>query len=127
MPLLFVIGRVLLGGYFLQNGYNHFKNVSSMAGYAGSKGVPAPKVAVWFSGLLLIIGGASIILGAFTKIGIYSLVLFLIPVSFQMHAFWKETDPMQKMNQRVQFMKNLALLGALLMLLSFPTPWMNSF
>ena len=98
-----------------------------MAGYAGSKGVPAPKVAVWFSGLLLIIGGASIILGAFTKIGIYSLVLFLIPVSFQMHAFWKETAPMQKMNQRVQFMKNLALLGALLMLLSFPTPWMNSF
>ncbi len=127
MPLLFVIGRVLLGGYFLHAGYGHFKNMAHMAGYAASKGVPVPKLAVGFTGLLLIIGGATIILGSWTNFGIYALILFFIPVTFQMHAFWKETDPGVKMSQKINFMKNMAILGALLMLLSIPTPWMNSF
>lgn len=127
MPLLFVIGRIILGGYFLISGYGHFKNLSGSAGYAASKGVPMPKLAVGFSGLLLLIGGATIVLGTWTSIGIYALILFFIPVTFQMHAYWKETDPMMKMNQKISFMKNMALLGALLMLLSLPTPWINSF
>ncbi len=127
MPLLFVIGRILLGGYFLQAGYGHFKNLSHMAGYAGSKNVPVPKLAVGFTGLLLLVGGATILLGSWTNLGIYSLILFLIPVTFQMHAFWKDTDENQKMNNRINFLKNLALLGALFMLLSLSVPWMNSF
>jgi putative oxidoreductase len=127
MPLLFVIGRILLGVFFLDNAYKHFKNTDALAGYASSKEVPAPKFMVRLTGALLAIGGLSLIFGSFTNIGIYSLVLFLIPVSFQMHAFWKETDPTHRATQRVQFMKNIALLGALLMLLSLPTPWMNSF
>ena len=127
MPILFVLGRILLGGYFLMSGYNHFKNLSGSAGYAASKGVPMPKLAVGFSGLLLLIGGITILLGIWTNIGIYALVLFFIPVTFQMHAYWNETDPAMKMNQRISFMKNIALLGAILMLLSLPVPWINSF
>jgi putative oxidoreductase len=127
MPILFVIGRILVGGYFLNGGYNHFKNLSHMAGYAGSKGVPAPKLAVGFSGLLLIIGGASILLGSWTNIGIYSIILFLIPVTFKMHAFWQDTDQAVKMSNKINFMKNVAILGLVLMLLSLPVPWMNSF
>ena len=127
MPLLFVLGRIILGGYFIINGYGHFKGMSNIAGYAGSKGVPMPKLAVGFSGLLLLIGGITILLGIWTNIGIYALFLFFIPVTFQMHAYWKETDPMMKMNQRISFMKNMAIFGALLMLLSLPTPWINSF
>ncbi len=109
------------------NGYSHFKNLKNSADYAASKGVPMPKIAVGFSGLLLLIGGATIVLGSWTNFGLYALILFLIPVTFQMHAYWKETDPMMKMNQRINFMKNLALLGAVLMLLSLPVPWINSF
>jgi uncharacterized membrane protein YphA (DoxX/SURF4 family) len=86
-----------------------------------------PKLAVWFSGLLLLIGGVTIVLGSWTNFGIYALILFFIPVTFQMHAFWKETDPSVKANQKISFMKNMAVLGALFMLLSLPVPWMNSF
>ncbi len=127
MPLLFVIGRILLGGYFLLAGYNHFKNLEGNAGYAKFKGVVMPKLAVGFTGLLLLVGGASIITGFATNVGLAALILFLIPVTFQMHPFWKETDPMKKMGEKINFEKNLALLGAILMLLALGVPWMNSF
>lgn len=126
MPLLFVIGRILLGGYFLMNGYNHFKNLEGNIGYAKSKGVAMPKLAVGFTGLLLLVGGASIVTGFVTNVGIAVLILFLIPVTFQMHAFWKESDPMKRMGEKINFQKNIALLGAVLMMLALDVPWLNS-
>lgn len=120
---LFLIGRLLLGGYFIFSGFNHFSNLSMMAGYAQSKAVPSPKAAVAFSGLLLLIGGLSILLGVYPTVGTIALALFLIPVTFMMHAFWKVQDPMARMGEMVNFTKNLALLGATLMLLAVPQPW----
>lgn len=120
---IFIIGRVLLGSYFIYSGYNHFALINMMSGYAQSKGVPSPKVAVGFSGLLLLIGGLSILLGVYPTIGVIALVLFLLPVSFMMHAFWKIQDPQMKMGERVNFLKNGALLGATLMLFALPQPW----
>jgi putative oxidoreductase len=123
---IFLIGRLVLGGYFILGGYNHFKMLNMMSGYAQSKGVPTPKAAVAFSGLLLFIGGLSILLGVYPTIGAVALVLFLVPVTFMMHAFWKVQDAQMKMGEQINFMKNLALLGAVLMLLSIPQPWSTS-
>jgi hypothetical protein len=50
-------------------------------------------------------------------------MLFLIPVSLLMHNYWVETDMMQRINQRVNFQKNVALLGAALMMLMISKPW----
>jgi uncharacterized membrane protein YphA (DoxX/SURF4 family) len=54
--------------------------------------------------------------------GLAALVLFLIPVTFTMHPFWKEVGQARAI-EKIQFMKNLALLGAVLMLSIIPTPW----
>ena len=123
--ILFLIGRILLGGYFIFNAFNHFSNLSMMSAYAQSKGVPAPKLAVGFSGLLLLLGGLSMLLGVYPMIGVVTIALFLLPVTFMMHAFWKLQDPMAKMGEQVHFSKNLALLGAALALLAVPQPWPN--
>jgi uncharacterized membrane protein YphA (DoxX/SURF4 family) len=120
---IFVLGRLILGGYFIYSGFNHFALINMMAGYAQSKGIPSPKAAVGFSGMLLLIGGLSILLGVYPTIGVVALALFLVPVTFTMHAFWKVQDPMAKMGESVNFMKNVALLGAALMLLAIPQPW----
>lgn len=120
---IFLIGRLLLGGYFIFNAFNHFSNLSMMTGYAQSKGIPFAKAAVSFSGLLLLIGGLSILLGVYPAVGTIALALFLIPVTFLMHAFWKVQDPMARMGEMVNFTKNLALLGAALILLAVPQPW----
>ncbi len=111
-----LLGRILLGGYFLYNAYNHFANLESLSGYTHFKGVPQPKQAVLASGVLLLLGGASILLGEYVRLGTLALVLFLVPVTFMMHAFWKETDPTKKMMEQVQFAKNMGLLGAVLII-----------
>ena len=126
MDSIFFIGRILLGGYFLFNAYNHLFKADALAGYAKSKGIFSPKLAVIGSGLLLLFGGYSIVTGVRVTAGIAALVLFLIPVTFSMHAFWKEEGQARSTDQ-VQFMKNLAILGAILMLLAIPTPWPISF
>lgn len=105
------------------NAYNHFKNVDAMAGYAASKGVPSPKLAVMGTGVLLLLGGAGILLGVYTLWAILALVIFLVGVTFQMHRYWTIEDPNQKMVEQINFYKNLALLGAVIMLLAISTPW----
>lgn len=76
-----------------------------------------PKLAVVVSGLMLLVGGLSVLFNSYPFIGMLLIVLFLIPTTFIMHAFWKAQDPIQKMNERISFFKNLALIGLLLMLI----------
>ncbi len=120
--VIFFIGRLLLGGFLLYNAYNHLFKTKNLVPYAEMKKVPMAKTAVIVSGLLLLFGGYSIITGVRVTAGIAALVLFFIPVTFSMHAFWKEEGQARMMDQ-VQFMKNLAILGAVLMLSAIPTPW----
>jgi len=40
----------------------------------------------------------------------------LIPTAFIMHAYWKETDPMAKMNEQIAFNKDISLAGAALII-----------
>ena len=123
MIYLFVLGRILLGGYFIMSGFNHFKNHAALSGYAQSKGVPMAKLSVWVTGLMMLIGGFGILLGAWVNLSIALLALFLLSAAFMMHPYWKATDEMSRMNDRINFMKNLALAGAILMLLMIPLPW----
>lgn len=127
MDIIILIGRILYGGFFVLSGISHFSKNESMAGYAASKGVPFSKAAVFFSGALIILGGLGIVAGVYIKIAIALLTVFLVVVSFWMHAFWKEADPMMKMNDKISFMKNMALWGAALMFLAIAEPWIFAF
>ncbi len=124
MNILFLIGRIIFGGYFIMNAWNHFKNVEALTGYAQFKGVPSPKAAVLVGGVLLLLGGLGMVFGVAPEASLATLIIFLVPVTIKMHAFWKETEPTAKMNERITFMKNMALVGALLMLYAVPVPWM---
>ncbi|WP_027881331.1 DoxX family membrane protein [Meiothermus rufus] len=117
MEALFWIGRILLGGFFILNGLNHFTQARQMVPYAQSKKVPFPALAVYVTGLMLLLGGLAILTGLYVQVGLWLLVVFLLFVTPWMHNFWSIPDPMQRMGEMVNFMKNLALLGAVLMLL----------
>jgi putative oxidoreductase len=70
---------------------------------------------VVLTGLMLLLGGLSILLGFWVKVGAALLVLFLVPTAFIMHNFWTVTDPMARANDQAHFLKDLALAGAALM------------
>ena len=116
MDLIIVIGRILFGGFFLMSGINHFTKLEAMTGYAQYKKLPAAKLGVLFSGLMLVIGGISIILGYYADLGALLLAIFLVLAAVIFHNFWKETDATAKQNEMLGFMKDMALAGAALIL-----------
>lgn len=123
MRPLFLLGRAIFGGYFLYNGINHLVQHEMMSQYAGAKGVASPDAAVATSGAMLVAGGASVLTGLNPRQGLAAIIGFLIPVSLQMHRFWEEQDPQKRMAETINFTKNMALVGAALMLLQLDQPW----
>lgn len=123
MKIPFLIGRLVFGGFFLYNGINHLKERKSLTGYAQSKNVPMAEAAVTATGIAMIAGGTSILLGVKPKLGAAAIAIFLGGVSPVMHDFWRMEDPNQRMNEMVHFTKNLALLGGALALLGVDEPW----
>ncbi|HMC31348.1 MAG TPA: DoxX family protein [Candidatus Angelobacter sp.] len=123
MKVPFLLGRLLFGGFFLYNGINHFKERKTLGQYAQSKKVPRAEAVVMASGAALIAGGASILLGVKPKFGAAAVAGFLLGVSPVMHDFWKSEDPAQRMNDMINFSKNMALLGAALALMGVKEPW----
>jgi putative oxidoreductase len=116
MNIAFLIGRIIFGGYWLMASFNHFKNLNYMSEYAKAKGTPSPRSH-------LLVGGLSMLLGVYLVVGIILLIIFLLGVSFQMHNFWTVADAQAKQIDMINFTKNMALVGALLMFLLLPRPW----
>jgi uncharacterized membrane protein YphA (DoxX/SURF4 family) len=123
MEILLLLGRILFGGFFIMSGINHFTNVKMMAGYSASKNVPAPGLAVIGTGVLLVAGGLSIVLGFLPVVGLALLILFLIPTSVMMHNFWTVEDPQFRAAEQINFLKNLALAGAAFALMYGAASW----
>ncbi len=123
MKAPFLIGRLLFGGFFLYNGINHLRNRRQMTPYVESKGVPKPELAVTLSGIPLIIGGASLLLGVKPKLGEGAILGFLAGVSPIMHDFWRNEDPNERQANMINFMKNAALAGGALALMGVEEPW----
>ncbi len=121
MEIILIIGRILFGGYFFMMGVNHFTKKTAMVEYAQSKKLPSPKMSVASSGLLLILAGLGVAFNTYTQTSLLMLVVFLIPTSFLIHGFWKESDPNMKMVDMQHFLKNMALIGAVLMLYAINT------
>ena len=116
MDAILIIGRILFGALFVASGIGHFAKLEAMTGYAKYKKVPAAKLGVIVSGLMILVGGLYVALGIYADLGALLIALFLIPTSFLMHAFWKETDATAKQNETIGFFKNLSMAGAALII-----------
>jgi putative oxidoreductase len=75
MPGLFLLGRVLFGGFFVFNGIHHLVDTATLASFTASKGMPMAEAAVIGTGVLLLIGGFSVLLGVWPRIGILCIAL----------------------------------------------------
>jgi putative oxidoreductase len=123
MKAAFLIGRVVFGGFFVYNGIHHLKQRKQMGQYADSKNVPMAEAVVVATGVTLIAGGTSILLGIKPKLGTAAIAGFLAGVSPVMHNFWNIQDPQQRMNEMINFSKNMALLGSAVALMGVNEPW----
>lgn len=112
-----IIGQVLFGGYFFWNGIKHIKDHKSYTMYAQAFGVPFASVMVYVSGLLIFIGGLGVMFNIQKTISLILILAFLVPVTYKMHQFWKKENPAEKNSELIAFLKNIALIGAVLLLM----------
>jgi putative oxidoreductase len=118
IDVIVLLGRIVFVLLFFASAMGHLTQTEAMTGYAASKGVPAAKLAVVGTGLLLAIGALLVLLGLWGDLGALLLVVFLLPTAVLMHPFWKETDPAGRMNEMTHFNKDLALAGGALAFLA---------
>jgi len=123
MKAPFLIGRAMLGGFFIYNGIHHFQETKMIAGYAKAKKLPLAKAGVIGTGVAMIAGGASLVTGIKPKWGSAALIGFLGSTAGLIHDFWNAEDPQQKQTDMINFAKNLALAGATLALAGVDEPW----
>lgn len=117
--LISALGRLLLSAIFLMSALgNKIPKFNDVAEYMAKEGVPAPKIMLAGAIVFLVVGAASVILGYKTRLGASLLLIFLILATYFFHDFWTFEDAQQKKNQMIAFMKNLALMGAMLLLIA---------
>lgn len=108
---LFLLARLAFGGVLVFMGLNHFLDIDAMAGYAQVKGVPAPRLAVAFSGGMLVFGGLGVAAGVVPTIAAGALALFLLVTTPKMHGFWNAPED-QVQDEMTAFLKNVGLFAA---------------
>ena len=109
------IADVVFAAIFIASGIGHLTQSDAMAGYAKSVGVPAAKLSVIVSGVLMLVGALSVILGVWGDLGALLILVAVAPIAFLMHKFWA-AEGEARMNEQVQFNKTLSLAGGALAL-----------
>jgi putative oxidoreductase len=118
MDVIFLIGRILFALVFVSSGFMAHLGEGGKQGreYARSLGAPSPDLLVPLSGVAIIVGGLLIAFGIWADLGALLIIGFLIGITPVMHAFWKVDDPQMQQIQSAMFFKNVALLGAALII-----------
>ena len=117
MDWVFLAGRILFAIMFFNSGLvGHILGRKGMAAYARQNRVPLPELSVVASGAMILVGSVLVALGAWGDLGALLIAAFLVVITPVMHAFWRESEPMGKQLQQVNFLKNVSLLGAALVL-----------
>ena len=118
--LVSFLARLMIAAIFLASAIgNKIPQFQATANYMQTEGVPNPKLALFGAIGLLLLGGLSVVAGAWTRIGSLFLLVFLAAATFYFHDFWRFADPTQRQLQTIQFMKNLAIGGGLLALIAY--------
>lgn len=112
-----LLGRLLLATIFLASGFSKLTDPASAISYMNSNGVPNADTLVYVAGIAELTGGIALAVGFLARVAALGLFVLLILISVYMHAFWNLEGADAKM-QLVQFMKNLAIMGGLLMVVA---------
>jgi len=108
-------GRILMSAIFIFAAIGKISAFQGTVAYAASAHVPMPQVAIAVAIAVELLGGIAILAGFQTRIAAWIVFLYLIPTSIFFHNFWA-MEGMARMNNQIHFLKNVAIMGGLLIL-----------
>lgn len=118
------LGRILIAGIFLQSGYDKLTNFDRTVKLMMSKDMPVPEILLVPAIVILLGGGVLLLVGWKARWAALALILFMIPATLYFHSFWAYPEA-QFVNQFHHFFKNLAIIGALFMILGMGSGGMS--
>ncbi|MEG8275164.1 DoxX family protein [Streptomyces sp. AHA2] len=124
MSLLRVLGRPMLASMFLAGGMNSVRDPKQVAEAAEPVVKPvADRVsvlpdrteqAVRLNGAVQVVAGLMLATGRMPRPAALAIAATLVPTTLAGHRFWETEDPAERAQQRIHFLKNLSMLGGLL-------------
>ncbi|MFL5666777.1 MAG: DoxX family protein [Ktedonobacteraceae bacterium] len=118
MSLVRSLGHVFLSGVFISGGADAFLQPGGRVDKVADAGIPEAKQAVVLNGAAMVVAGTALALDIAPKVAATVLLGTMVPTTFVGHPFWKEKEAASYKNQRIQFFKNLGLIGGLLLVLA---------
>ena len=118
-PVVPLIGRILIAALFLVAGFGKIMGFAGTAGYMAKVGFPVPEVMTAIAIVIEAGGAILLIVGWKTRWVAWGLAIFTVIATLAAHRFWEIPDAAQMMNQRIHFLKNLAIIGGLLFVATF--------
>jgi putative oxidoreductase len=115
--VLELCGRILIAIIFLFSAFGKIGNFGPTTERMEGQGLPITGILLVLAIIAEIGGGLSIAAGFKARLGALALLVFLIPTTLVFHDFWTFDSPERRM-QMIQFLKNLAIMGGLLKILS---------
>lgn len=113
-----LIGRLLLAVMFIGAGVSKIGGFDGTVGYIASKGLPLPTLLAGGTVALELVAGLALALGLKARWAALALACFTLLASVIFHAFWA-VPAGEQMVQQLMFMKNMAIIGGLLMVAAF--------
>jgi putative oxidoreductase len=113
-----LVGRILLGLIFVLSGFAKLSGFDGTAGYIGSKGLPLPQLLAALTIVVELGGGLALMAGFYTRQAVVALAGFSLLTAIVFHNFWAAPQAEQMM-QQINFMKNLAIAGGMLVVAAF--------
>jgi putative oxidoreductase len=118
------IARPMLAAIFVTSGVDALRHPATRAqvaaplvtALAGRLDLPDdPELMVRANGATMLAAGTMLGLGKFPRLAALALATALVPTTYAAHAFWTIEDPTARAHQKVQFLKNVGLLGGVLL------------
>lgn len=113
-----LLGRMLMAILFVVSGFGKIPGFEGTVGYISHAGLPFPQLLAALAILFELGGGIAIAIGWKTRLAALALALFMIVITPIFHRFWG-LPPELAMQQQIHFMKNVAVLGGILVLYAF--------
>lgn len=114
-----VVGRILLCAIFLFSGLSKLVGWPAVAGMIAGKGIPYPELVAGAAIMVEITGALMVITSIGGRWGALALAAFTLAAGILFHNFWAVPSDLA-MNQFNHFMKNVSIVGALLVLAARP-------
>ena len=113
--VLILLARVLLMALFLTTGWKKLNNFSATATYMAATGSPVPKLSAIAAIIMECVIALALVVGVFTRPLALLYVVFTLLSALIGHRFWNATGAEHEA-QKVNFLKNLSIMGGLLLL-----------